>query len=200
MSKDRSNREFWQSRYRTGQIPWDLGGASAPVQGIVDRYVPSTGNVLIPCCGRGHEAIYLAERGYGVTAVDLILEPLHYLRKSARERRLDIEVLHQDIFELPPACDNAFDVFLEQTCLCSLDPSLYTSYQALAHRTLKPGGQLLGVFMEVPWTDGPPYNCPPDTVSALFSSSRWTHGGTEPVTPRNPARPGPEYTARFVKR
>ncbi len=84
------------------------------------------------------------------------MEPLDYLRKSAWERHLDIEVLHHDIFELTPACDNAFDVFLEQTCLCSLDLSLYASYEALAHRTLKPGGQLLGVFMEVPWTGGPP--------------------------------------------
>jgi SAM-dependent methyltransferase len=105
----------------------------------------------------------------------LVVEPLDYLRKSARERHLDIEVLHKDIFELPPACDSAFDVFLEQTCLCSLDPSLHSEYEALAHRTLKPGGQFLGVHM-------------------------WTHGGTEPVIPQNPARPGPEYTARFVKR
>ena len=170
------------------------------MRGLVDRYFPPTGKVLIPCCGRGHEAIYLAERGYGVTAVDLMVEPLDYLRKSARECHLDIEVLHKDIFELPPVCDNAFDVFLEQTCLCSLDPSLHTEYEALAHRTLKPEGQLLGVYMEVPGTGGPPYNCPPDTVSALFSSARWTHGGTEPVIPQNPARPGPEYTARFVKR
>jgi len=113
------------------------------VRGLVDRYFPSTGKVLIPCCGRGHEAIYLAERGYGVTAVDLILEPLDYLRKLARERRLDIEVLHHDIFELPPACDNAFDVFLEQTCLCSLECHidyrmiliiLSNSLQAVDHR------------------------------------------------------------------
>jgi SAM-dependent methyltransferase len=200
LSEDRSNREFWQSRYRTGQIHWDLGGPSAPVRWLVDRYFLPTGKVLIPCCGRGHEAIYLAERGYGVTAVDWILEPLVDLRKAARECHLDIEVVQQDIFELSPACDNAFDVFLEQTCLCSLDPSLYASYEALAYRTLKPGGQLLGVFMEVPWAGGPPYNCPPDVVCGLFPPRRWIHGGTDPVTPRNPARPGPEYTARFVKR
>ncbi len=70
----------------------------------------------------------------------------------------------------------------------------------LAERVLKPGGQLLGVFMEVPGDDGPPYSTPPAQLQALFAPERWEAHGPEPVQPQNPARPGPEYLARFVKR
>lgn len=199
MAREKSNRNFWQSRYREGNIPWDLGESSQPVRWLIDRYFPKSGNVLIPGCGRGHEALYLAEQGYGVTAIDLIAEPLAYLRKEARKRKLRIEILQQDIFNLPVFYDLLFDVFLEQTFFCAIDPSLYEEYEALAYRTLRPGGQFLGVFMEVPWDGGPPYNCPPDLVLKQFSAARWIKGKAKPFTPQNPARPGPEYTLRLIK-
>ncbi len=200
MPEDKSRRNFWQSRYREGNIPWDLGEPSRPVRWLVEHHFPPTGKVLIPGCGRGHEALYLAERGYQVTAVDLVAEPLEYLRKAARKSSLEIEILQQDIFELAPRYNDAFDVFLEQTFFCSIDPLLYVDYAVLAYRALKPGGQLLGVFMEVLWEGGPPHNCPPDLVLEQFPAARWRKENAKPFTPKNPARPGPEYTLRLVKK
>lgn len=198
-SQDRTGREFWQARYREGQIPWDLGDASPAVRRLAQLYFPPAGKVLIPGCGRGHEAIYLAERGFRVTAVDLVPEPLDDLRRKSRERGLDVEVLCSDAFALPAVYDGAFDVFLEQTFFGAIDPGLYGDYEAFAFRMLHPGGQLLGVFMEVPWKGGPPYHCPPDLVLAQFPQTRWLRGQPERVEPQHPSRPGPEYTLRLRK-
>lgn len=198
-SQLRSRRQFWQARYQEGETPWDLGGPSPAVLVLVHRYFPSAGRVLIPGCGRGHEALYLAERGFHVTAVDWVPEPLAHLRHKAREHGLDIEVSHVNAFELPPLYDGTFDVFLEQTFFGAIEPSLYSNYEALAYRALRPGGQLLGVFMEVPWKGGPPYHCPADLVLSKFPDARWHRGAPEPCTPPNPARPGPEYTLRLQK-
>ena len=138
--------------------------------------------------------------GYQVTAVDLVPEPLDHLRRKAQERHLEIEILHQDAFQMQQAYNQTFDVFLEQTFFSAIDPSLYGRYEPLVHRALKPGGQLLGVFMEIPWEGGPPHNSPPDLVLSLFPGARWVSGGTKPWAPQNPSRPGPEYTLQLVKR
>jgi methyl halide transferase len=171
---------------------------SPAVLGLIGRYFPPAGRVLIPGCGRGHEALYLAERGYGVTAVDLVAEPLAHLRQNARARGLEIEIVLGDALALAPDYDALFDVFLEQSFFGAIHPGLHSDYEALAYRTLKPGGQLLGLFMEVPWRSGPPYDCPPELVLARFPASRWHKGQPEPVDV-NPARPGPEYALRIKK-
>lgn len=192
--------EFWRERYRTGRTPWDLGGVSAPVRTLVHRWFPPRGRVLVPGCGRGHEALYLAARGYTVTALDIAPEPIAYLRAEAGRRGISLHLHEGDLLALGPEHDGAYDVWLEQTCLCALHPSRYPEYAALAHRVLRPGGQLLGVFMEVPGDDGPPYTNPPEVVFPLFPPERWEREGPVPVEPPNPARPGPEYLARFARR
>lgn len=154
----------------------------------------------MPGCGRGYEVIDLAERGYDVTAVDFVKEPLDDLRRRMNQRRVTIHLIHADMFELPADLDGTFDVVLEQTCLNALEPRLHPAYEALAYRLLRSGGRLLGVFMEVPGEDGPPYHCPPGHVMALFPAARWIAEGPDPVVPPNPDRPGPEYLVRLKKR
>jgi methyl halide transferase len=200
MGSEHPDVEFWRVRYREGRTPWDLGDVSEPVRTLVERWFPPAGRVLIPGCGRGYEALFLAARGYAVTALDLAPEPLAYLRGQARARGLQLDIRQGDMFALPPGMDAAFDVFLEQTCLCALHPRLQPDYEALAHRVLQPGGQLLGVFMRVPFADGPPFDTPAERVWELFPAQRWEREGPWPVDPPNPARPGPEYLARFVRR
>lgn len=200
MSETSPDVEFWSSRYREGRTPWDLGDVSTPVRMMVERWFPAQGHVLIPGCGRGHEALFLAKQGYQVTALDLAPEPLEDLRSRAAEQALALQIRQGNMFDAPAELDGAFDVFLEQTCLCALDPSLRGSYEALAHRMLKPGGQVLGVLMRVPREGGPPYDLPPEHVQGLFPSARWEVEGPHPVDPPNAARPGPEYLMRCVRR
>lgn len=202
-ASDEQDIDFWRGRYGDANTPWDLGAPSEPVQELVRAHFPTRGRVLIPGCGLGHEALFLAGLGYAVTAVDFIAAPLRILRAAAAERGLKMEILQQDMFALPTALDGSFDVFLEQTCLCAIAPAQWTDYEALARRMLKPGrhmkepgGRLLGVFMEMEGEGGPPYDCPPEKVRALFGNAHWAFEGMAPQ-PKNPDRPGPEYTARF---
>ena len=196
---DACDIEFWRSRYRSGRTPWDLGQVSDPVRTLVERWFPPAGRVYIPGCGRGYEALYLAERGYAVTAVDIAPEPIASLRQEARQRGLALDIREGDLFALSRQDEGAFDVFLEQTCLCALPPRRQPDYAALAYRALKPGGQVLAVLMRVPFADGPPFDLPPERLQTLFPAPLWQREGPWPVEPPNPARPGPEYLARCVR-
>ena len=190
---------FWNGKYTDRHTPWDLGRVSEPVQRLVAGHFPSEGRVLIPGSGRGYEAVDLAERGYRVTAVDFADEAVRFLRQLAGEKGVTLEILQEDLFSLDGVRNGTFDVLLEQTCFCAIDPSLYGDYERMAHRLLAPGGRLLGVFMEVKDLEGPPYDCPLDLVRGHFPEARWRFDWTEPL-PRNPERPGPEYLAAFTKR
>lgn len=199
MSESRKTRlGFWNAKYEEQNTPWDLGEVSDAVRLLAERYFPPQGRVLVPGCGRGHEVIWLAERGYRVTAVDFADEAIRHLREQASLHRVHPDILHDDIFLLPAQLNSRFDVLLEQTCFCAIDPSLRDEYERLAHRVLKPGGQLLGVFMEVEGVEGPPYSTPLDLVRSHLPVSRWRFERSEPLS-RNPKRPGPEYLAVFTR-
>jgi SAM-dependent methyltransferase len=196
--KRRTRLGFWNNKYAASHTPWDLGEVSAPVRRLVEAHFPPEARVLVPGCGRGYEVIWLERLGYQVTAVDFAEEPIRYLREQAERHGVRPEIMQEDIFLLPIHFNGSFDVILEQTCFCAIDPSLYGEYERMAHRMLKPGGRLLGVFMEVKGMDGPPYDTPLELVRAQFPANRWRFGWSEPL-PRNPKRPGPEFLAAFTR-
>jgi tellurite methyltransferase len=63
----------------------------------------TSGIALDLACGRGGEAIFLAERGYRVHAVDISIQALSQLHRVARSRGLDIQpvIADLDYFPLP---------------------------------------------------------------------------------------------------
>ena len=199
MNEKRKTRlGFWNAKYADAHTPWDLGEVSPPVRRLVEGHFPPEARVLVPGCGRGYEVLWLERLGYRVTAVDFADEPIRHLREEAERHGLRPEILREDIFLLPTALNGTFDILLEQTCFCAIDPSLYGDYERLAQRMLKPGGRLLGVFMELHGIEGPPYHTPLELVQSQFPVNRWRFEWVERL-PRNPKRPGEEYLAAFTR-
>ncbi|MFB6304208.1 MAG: class I SAM-dependent methyltransferase [Haloferacaceae archaeon] len=73
----------WDERFRSGEYPRDP--APSP---LLERYVEALepGRALDVATGTGRNAVYLAERGYTVDAVDRSREGLRITRDRARER------------------------------------------------------------------------------------------------------------------
>lgn len=91
------------------------------------------GRVLDVACGRGRNALLMAERGYAVTAVDASEEALAQLAGEARRRDLPIALQRQDLEQHPHLELEPFEVVLQFFYLQrSLVPEL--------RRLVKPGG------------------------------------------------------------
>ena len=59
-----------------------------------------------------------------------------------------------DFFEV----DDAFDLIIEQTFFCALNPNLRENYAQKMHQLLKVKGTLAGLFFSVPlYSDRPPF-------------------------------------------
>lgn len=199
MSETRKTRlGFWNAKYAQANQPWDLGGVADAARLLVERFCPPDSRVFVPGCGRGYEVVWLEQRGHRVTAVDFADEAIRFLRELAGQHRVQPEIVQEDLFLLPASLNSRFDVLLEQTCFCAIDPSLRHEYERVAHRLLKPGGRLLGVFMEVEGIEGPPYSTPLELVRGHFPVTRWRFDSSEPL-PRHPKRPGPEFLAVFTR-
>lgn len=165
---------YWQARYDEGRTGWDRGGPS-PMLGIwLEAEILRPCRILIPGCGRGHEVVALAARGFDVTAVDFAEAAVHSLQTRLREKQLEAVVTQADLLEFTPA--EPFAAIYEQTCLCALHPSLWHAYEARLRQWLLPGGLLCALFMQTDKPEGPPFGCDLSAMQRLFSETagwRW---------------------------
>ncbi len=168
----------WEDKYRAMAIPWDRGAASPALLGWIEDGVLLPGRVLIPGCGRGHEALELARRGFQVTALDIAPTALEHLAAELHTAGVDAERVCADA--LAWQADQPFDAIYEQTCLCALDPAHWAAYEQQLFNWLRPDGKLFALFMQVERPGGPPFHCALPDMRTLFSSERWQWPEAEP--------------------
>lgn len=72
-------RHTYVTLYRLGVVPWDRPGVPAPLAAVVDELAPGTAVDL--GCGTGGQALYLADHGWAVTAVDYVARAVALARR-----------------------------------------------------------------------------------------------------------------------
>lgn len=150
---DPSKPDFWESHYRKNNTPWDAGGVPQRLMEHLSK-ADEHGNVLIPGCGKGHEASYLASEGWHVTAVDF--SPSAVLRAREMLGNLPGEVIQADFLSFDSGAQK-FDCVYERAFLCSLPPALRSRYAQQCADLLRPGGMLFGFFFVDEGEGGPPF-------------------------------------------
>ena len=152
----------WEQRWQAGQTGWDIGAASPPLTDYIDQ-IPAAQRarrVLIPGCGNAYEAQYLLDAGFSdITVLDIAPTALHQLRLRLDDAGPDpdwaqrLHLVCADFFTF----SGAFDLILEQTFFCALDPGLRNAYARKMHELLAPGGKLVGVLFDRTFEGGPPF-------------------------------------------
>jgi SAM-dependent methyltransferase len=159
---------FWDGRYRTGETGWDLGEPSPPFVRLHRDGGIAPCRVAVPGCGRGWEVVWLAREGYAVTGIDFAPAALAEVSARARAEGVAPELVRADLLDPPETLWGRFDLVLEQTCFCAIDPARRPEYVEAVHRLLAPGGRLVGLFYECGGEGGPPFTTGPEEVRALF--------------------------------
>ena len=157
--------DYWQQRYLENQTGWDLGAVSPPLQAYFDQLTDLETRILIPGCGHAYEAAYLHQKGFkNVFVADIAEAPLRNFQK----RNPDFPAAHlllQDFFKLT----QAFDLIIEQTFFCALDPALRPAYAKKCAELLKPGGKLVGLLFNTGFDKpGPPFGGSADEYRTYF--------------------------------
>ncbi|MDQ2809135.1 MAG: TPMT family class I SAM-dependent methyltransferase [Chloroflexota bacterium] len=162
----------WDALYREGDTGWDLGEAAPPlVDLLAGPDAPPPGRLIALGSGRGHDALLFAAHGFDVLGVDFAPSAVVTATEAAAAQGLTdrVRFLQADIFALPPEYRAAFDVVLEHTCMCALDPRLLDEYAALVTRLLRPGGTYVALFYTHGRPGGPPYTTNAAEIRRLFT-------------------------------
>jgi len=166
-----STPSFWETKYQAKQFRWDLGQPTPP---LIDFFstetAPREGKVLVPGCGRGHDAVFLARQGLAVTAVDFAPSAIAATATLAQAQNVSVEVIERDIFALSSSHKNQFQLMFEHTCFCAIAPEERPKYVELAATILAPQGLLFGIFFTHGRPGGPPFGSTPEEIETLFSN------------------------------
>lgn len=152
--KEQFNAAYWQQRYQSGHTGWDTAGITAPLKEYFDQLQNKQISILIPGCGHAYEAEYLFRQGFEqVYIADVAEAPLQHFAPRVPAFPKE-HLLQQDFFTLK----GAYDLLVEQTFFCALDPVLRPAYARQCATLLKPGGKLMGLFFDTTFTHkGPPF-------------------------------------------
>lgn len=165
------SRDDWQRHYDENDLGWDLGQVAPPFVNLLESKTIFPGKTLVPGCGRGHEAVFLAENGFDVTAVDFSKGAVEHLRKRVQQKKLKSRVLHIDFFELDSTHDGVYDLLIEQAFFCAISPGKRSLYVETVARALKKRGMLAGLFYHTGQEGGPPFNTTQEDIIKHFSGS-----------------------------
>lgn len=157
--------DYWNDRYQTNRMGWDLGQLSPPLKAIIDGVTDKNTAILIPGAGSGYEVDYLLQQGFqDITVVDLAPLAIERLHNRVGNPPA-LKTIIGDFF----AHQGKYDLILEQTFFCALDPALRPNYTQHMHEQLKPGGKLAGVLFGITFPfAGPPFGGSIDEYRVLF--------------------------------
>ena len=92
--------EHWNQRYLDGNTPWDSGLVSKELIRVVKESQIAPCRALELGCGTGTNAVWLAEQGFAVTAVDCSEHAIDAARRKAEASGVDVDFLCEDVCEL----------------------------------------------------------------------------------------------------
>lgn len=158
--------EFWNERWLGNETQWDLGYPSPAIVDFIKGLQNKEIRILIPGCGNAYEAEYLHTNGFtNVFVVDYAAEALR--RFAERVPSFPKEhLLCSDFFELN---EGTFDLIIEQTFFCAIDPALRVNYREKMFSLLSDHGMLCGLLFTVTQNDGnPPFPGSLEEYQQLF--------------------------------
>jgi thiopurine S-methyltransferase len=189
------NASYWQERYNKADFPWDIGYANHVLTSYIEKNITKEARILVPGAGSAYEVEHLWLRGYkNIFALDYAAEAKAKFTSRITDFPAE-QYLVADFFEV----NQTFDVILEQTFFCALDPLLRIDYVRHIHQLLSTSGVLFGLLFEMDKPDGPPFGGNTQEYLDLFSDNfeiKSMQKCTQSIAPRI----GSELEIEFFKK
>jgi SAM-dependent methyltransferase len=152
-----SDASRWEESYRSGNVPWDTGRTSSELMRVVqDENIRPCHSIELGC-GTGTNAIWLAQRGFEVTGVDLVPQAIERAKQRAAEAGVSIRFFAADLLALPDLGE-PFDFLFDRGCYHAVRRENAIGYLDTVDRLLRPGafGLILTGNAKEPHDPGPP--------------------------------------------
>jgi methyl halide transferase len=158
-------KNYWGNRYKLGETGWDVGEISLPLKEYIDQIKDKNIKILVPGAGNAHEVEYLHHKGFKqVFLLDITSEAIDNFRKRVPDFPTE-HIILQDFFDH----QNQYDLILEQTFFCAIEPGLRKKYVEKMAELLTENGRLVGLLFNIPLNeDKPPFGGKKSEYEQLF--------------------------------
>jgi methyl halide transferase len=193
--KSSTKSQYWDNRYLNNETGWDMNQVSPPLKGYIDSLENKDLKILIPGCGNAYEAEYLLEKGFkNVTLIDFSKVVTDKLKDKYKDKL--ISIVNENFFDH----SGNYDLILEQTFFCALDPSLREKYVEKCYNLLNDAGKIAGVLFNKKFAPvEPPFIATDEEYRKLFEPF-FTFLKFDSCNSSVPARMGYELFFEFEKK
>jgi SAM-dependent methyltransferase len=167
-----SDYDEWEEiygRHPLEELPWERGKPREALVEVVEAGLVAPGKALDTCCGAGTNDIYLARKGFAVSAMDISPTAVGLAEETARRAGVEIDFRVGSFLDLPHA-SSVFDFVLDSGCFHHVQPQDREQYISEVRRVLGPGGKYLLICFSD--RNGPAWNhFAEEDIGELFSGS-----------------------------
>ena len=158
--------EYWNTRYNENDFGWDTGDITTPLKTYFDQLTDKSLKILIPGAGNSYEAEYLFKNGFkNVFVLDFAEAPLKNIKTRCKDFPAS-QLIQDDFFKHA----GQYDLIIEQTFFCAIDPKLRVDYAKHMPALLKPKGKLVGLMFDTVFEkEGPPFSGNKEEYLKYFS-------------------------------
>lgn len=148
----------WDERYAKGDTPWETGLPSSELQRVLAETAIQPCRSLELGCGTGANAVWLAQQGFDVTALDLSAVAIDRARQRANQAGVHVNVLVADVLNPPQELIGPFDFCFDRGCYHVVRRGDVTGYLDTLRRVTRPGtlALVLAGNAREPHDPGPP--------------------------------------------
>lgn len=193
---------FWNDRFGTSDFVYGVE-PNAFVQTAAQNWLSDAQDVLALGAGEGRNAVFLAQQGHTVTALDYAAEGLRKTRRLADDLGVAIDTIQADVRDWAP--EQSWDAVV--VTFLHLPPEDRSRLYELIQSVLTPGGTLVAEwFRPEQRTEGYTSGGPPDPAMMVTADEIREYFSTDGIRHLTAAEPileegmhqGPAATLRFV--
>lgn len=157
----------WEKVYEQEATPWDAGQPEdALVKFIKDGFVKPC-RVLEIGCGNGNDAIFLAQKGFDVTAIDISKRAIEEAKKRAERTGVHCNFLVENILELK-FVSGKFGFVYDRGCFHFVPEEKRDRYAKIVKQFLLKDGYFLLIASSDKDTVTGPYSFSKEDIRKIF--------------------------------
>jgi 2-polyprenyl-3-methyl-5-hydroxy-6-metoxy-1,4-benzoquinol methylase len=137
-----SDYREWDTFYRDyplEELGWELGKPRPILKEYLKAGLLPKGKALDVCCGAGTNTVYLAQKGFEVTGIDISRTAIEFAKRKAAAAGVSIDFLNESFIELP-FVDGQFGFVWDMGCFHHVEIEERSTFIAGLHRVLKADG------------------------------------------------------------
>ena len=170
------SKEWYEKWYSDKEkvFAWNIGRPHKGLVDILDNSFLKSGRVLVPGCGFGYDAFFLAERGFDVVAFDFsanVIKKAELKLKANRKLKGRLRFEVEDIYNLPDSYKNAFDYVVEIGNFQAMSVKERREYVRIMTAVLARGGRSIVICKKYPPLTPGPKGIKKSSLKKYFSTA-----------------------------